>query len=314
MLTGDIIIQNKEINKNKNSQFSRLDFISLEVFNEMLSSKSLLYAKNPKNSKKIELNITSIKRIFSNGHLDKNKYMHFFYNKELVSLKRIENEETTEDEESMSSVKEEEDAPSPKHLASENKDKNKKAVAYDIKNKHDNIFNPEFPLLQNKITNTFSNIEHLPQKYINLIIFCNKITISLDYLKCIYLTLFFCGLFNLIYFCDILFDKNTSLDNLYHIFCLPLAVILMITGIYGYKKVSQNKYDDKICIQLTYLSLFSPICSFVFSRIYLEDKNRKNIMMNVIINALSSFFAFFAISILKEYERVKNSEKNILNA
>ena len=256
--------------------------------------------------------------------MDKNKYILFYYNKELLSLKRIEkrekekemNEETTEDdEESISSVKEDEDAPSPKNINTENKEKDKdKAITLDIKNKQDNIFNPEFPLLQNKITNTFSNIEHLPQKYINLIIFCNRITISLDYLKCIYLTLFICGLFNLIYFCDILFDKNTSLDNIYHIFCLPLAIILMITGIYGYKKISQNKYDDENCIRLTYLSFFAPICSFAFSIIYLEDNTRKNFMMNVIINAISSFFSFLAIIILKEFERVKNSQKNILNA
>ena len=224
------------------------------------------------------------------------------------------NEETTEDdEESMSSVKEDEDAPNPKNI-NENKDKDKQDITLNIKNKQDNIFNPEFPLLQNKVTNTFSNIEHLPQKYINLIIFCNRITISLDYLKCIYLTLFICGLFNLIYFCDIFFSKNTSLDNLYHIFCLPLAVILMITGIYGYKKVSQNKYDDENCIRLTYLSFFAPICSFAFSKIYLEENARKNFMMNVIINVISSLFSFIAITILKEFERVKNAEKNILNA
>lgn len=153
----------------------------------------------------------------------------------------------------------------------------------------------------------------MPKKYINLIIFCNKITISLDYLKCIYLTVFFCGLFNLIYFFNILLDKNTKLDNLYHIYCFPLAIILMITGIYGYKRVSQNRYDDEICIQITYLSFFAPICSFVFSKIYLEDNNRKNLLMNVIINGISSFCSFFAIVILKEFERVKTSERNILN-
>ena len=321
MLKENTLIQRKEPKSIKNGHFFRFDSNTLDIFNEIFSNESLFYAK--KNSKKIELNIASIKRIFSNGQLDKNKNILFYYNKELLSLKRIEkrkkekemNEETTEDdEESISSVKEDEDSPSPKNLSTENKDKDKQSITLDIKNKHDNIFNPEFPLLQNKITNTFSNIEHLPKKYINLIIFYNKITISLDYLKCIYLTLFFCGLFNLIYFCGILFDKNKSLDNLYHIFCLPLAAILMITGLYGYKKVTQNKYDDEICIRLTYLSFFAPICSFAFSKIYLKDNTKKNLMMNVIINAISSFFSFFAIIILKEFERVKNSEKNIFNA
>ena len=325
MFSGEILIKNKEQNILKNNKITRSDSISLDIFNEIISSISSLYVRNKKSSEKIELNNTSIKRIFSNGQLDKNKYILFYYNKELLSLKRIEkrekekemNEETTEDdEESMSSVKEDEDAPSPKNINTENKDKDKdkQAITLDIKNKQDNIFNPEFPLLQNKITNTFSNIEHLPQKYINLIIFCNRITISLDYLKCIYLTLFICGLFNLIYFFDILFSKNASLDNIYHIFCLPLAIILMITGIYGYKKRSPNKYDDENCIRLTYLSFFAPICSFAFSIIYLEGNTRKNFMMNVIINTISSFFSFLAIIILKEFERVKNTEKNILNA
>ena len=321
MSRENTIIQRKELDKIKNAKFTRFDSNSLDTFNEILSNKSLLYAKI--NSKKIELNITSIKRIFSNGHLGKNKYILFYYNKEFFSLKRIEkrkkekemNEETTEDEEeSISSVKEDEDSPSPKNLNKENKDKNNEAITLDIKNKQDNIFNSEIPLLQNKITNTFSNVEDLPKKYINLIIFCNKITISLDFLKYIYLTLFLCGLFNLIYFFKNLFGKNASSDNLSHIFSLPLAIILMITGIFGYKKISKNIYDDVICLRLTYLSFFTPICSFAFSRIYLEDKTRTNSMMNVIINTISSFCSFFAIIILKEFERVKNAEKNILYA
>lgn len=123
MFKGDVIIQNKEVNNIKSDHFSRSDSINLDIFTEIPSNKSLIYVKNINYSKKIELNITSIKRIFSNAQLDKNKYLLFYYNKELFSLKRIEkkkkeresNEETTEDEESISSVKEDEDVPSPKN-------------------------------------------------------------------------------------------------------------------------------------------------------------------------------------------------------
>ena len=132
MFSGEILIKNKEQNILKNNKITRSDSISLDIFNEIISSISSLYVRNKKSSEKIELNNTSIKRIFSNGQLDKNKYILFYYNKELLSLKRIEkrekekemNEETTEDdEESMSSVKEDEDAPSPKDINTDNKDR-----------------------------------------------------------------------------------------------------------------------------------------------------------------------------------------------
>ena len=90
MFNGDILIQNKERIIIKNDQIVRSDSINIDIFNEILSSKSFLYARNKKSSKKVELKITSIKRIFSNGQLDKNKYILFYYNKELLSLKRIE--------------------------------------------------------------------------------------------------------------------------------------------------------------------------------------------------------------------------------
>jgi len=131
------------------------------------------------------------------------------------------------------------------------------------------------------------------------------------------MTLFFCGIFNLIYFFDILFDKNktsSNYDNFYHIFYFPLAALLMITGIYGYKKINENIYDDELCIWLTHACFLSPICSFALSRISSEDNVRNNIMMNYVINFISCFFSFFCIIILKEAERVKNSEKNIYHA
>ena len=296
----------------KEKPISKSDIANLDIFNNILSTKSLFNIGFKKHSENVELKLISIKRIFSNGLLQKNNFILYYLKKSRISIDRREDrkkekefiEETTDEE---STIKDEEDPPSPKNLNKGNQD-----IAIDIKNKNDNIFNQNFPLLQDKIVNTFSNIEDLPLKYINLIIFYNKITLSLDYLKCFYLTLFFCGLFNLIYFLDILFDKNYPLDNLYHIFCLPLALILMSSGVYGYRKACQNIYNDKTCIRLTYLSSISPIFSFAFSRIYLQGENRKNLMMNFIINLISSFFSFLCVTILKEVERVKKCEKNIL--
>lgn len=302
---------------------SKKGSISIDKNGLKALEKSSFYIKILNSPGNIELSHSSINKIFFNGYISKNKYIKFYYKKNLSSsekgkrkMEKEINEETTEDDEECSiRLKDEED--SAKNLAlnkekTKNEEQDKQVIILDIKNKNENIFNPKLPLLHNKIQNTFSNIDNLPQKYINLIIFCNKITISLDYLKCFYLTLFVCGLFNFIYFLIILFDVNAFLDNLYHIFFFPLALILMATGGYGYKKSKENVYDNIISIKLTYLSFFLPIGSFALSKIYLEDNIRKNFMMNFVINFISSFFSFICIIILKEVDRVKISEKNIL--
>ena len=309
MLQQDIIIYENEDTFHINDYISKLDNFPNDF------SKSTFYITNPNFPKNIELKQSSIKRIFSNGQLNPNKYIQFYFNKKPLTLERRKkekenNEETTEDEEeSTATIKEDEDALSSKNLTlNKDKEKDKQAILLELKNRNENIFNPNLPLLQNRIQNTFSNLDTLPQKYINLIILCNKITISLDYLKCLYLTVFFCGLLNLIYFLNILLDKNTSFENLYQMFCFPLALILMMTGSFGYKKAKENIYDNTINMRLTYLSCFFPIGSFGLSKMYMK----RNFMMNIGINFISSFFSFLCIIILKEVERVKNSEKIIL--
>ena len=49
--------------------------------------------------------------------------------------------------------------PNPQNL-SDTKD----AMNLNVKNKNENIFDPELPLLQNKISNTFSSIENIQKK------------------------------------------------------------------------------------------------------------------------------------------------------
>lgn len=86
----------------------------------------------------------------------------------------------------------------------------------------------------------------------------------------------------------------------------------MVTGIYGFKKVNSNIYDDEICINLTNISFILPICSFALSKLASRRYVAKSITMNIVINLISSIFALFCIIILKEAEREKNSEKNII--
>ena len=317
MSEKDLILQDKEYNFDKIQNISFLNAKNVKTPRRFLQNQTLLYIRFPNNKNHIDIKASSIKRILSNGKLEQTAYISFNLDIDPLSLEKGEtkrkeketNEETTEDEEESISIKDEANIQSPKNINSD-----KQVIILDIKNKNENIFNSKLPLLKNKISNTFSNIENLPKKYINLIIFYNKFTINIDSLKCLYLTIFFCGLFNLLYFFDLFFDKNRSLDYFYYILYFPLAVIFISTGIYGYKKVKENIYDSEICLRLTYLSLISPIFIFILSKICSEISMKRNTMLNLIINFISSLFSFFCITILKEVERVNNSEKNILNA
>ena len=317
MSEKDLILQDKEYNFDKIQNISFLNAKNVKTPNRFLQNQTLLYIRFPNDKNHIDIKASSIKRILSNGKLEQTAYISLNLDIDPLSLEKGEtkrkeketNEETTEDEEESISIKDETNIQSPKNINSD-----KQVIILDVKNKNENIFNSKLPLLKNKISNTFSNIENLPKKYINLIIFYNKFTISIDSLKCLYLTIFFCGLFNLLYFFDLFFDKNRSLDYFYYILYFPLAVIFISTGIYGYKKVKENIYDNEICLRLTYLSLISPIFIFILSKICSEISMKRNTMLNLIINFISSLFSFFCITILKEVERVNNSEKNILNA
>ena len=317
MSEKDLILQDKEYNFDKIQNISFLNAKNVKTPNRFLQNQTLLYIRFPNNKNHIDIKASSIKRILSNGKLEQTAYISLNLDIDPLSLEKGEtkrkeketNEETTEDEEESISIKDETNIQSPKNINSD-----KQVIILDVKNKNENIFNSKLPLLKNKISNTFSNIENLPKKYINLIIFYNKFTISIDSLKCLYLTIFFCGLFNLLYFFDLFFDKNRSLDYFYYILYFPLAVIFISTGIYGYKKVKENIYDSEVCLRLTYLSLISPIFIFILSKICSEISMKRNTMLNLIINFISSLFSFFCITILNEVERVNNSEKNILNA
>ena len=303
--TNRLICQDKDNHcKNKFSPSSENN--NIDIFNKILSNISTMYITNQNFVKNIKIKPKSIKRIISNGELDPNEYIFFyFYREEDKNNNKIESTKNNK-------MKIKINLKESNNIKKENKETN---IALNVKNKNENIFDPELPLLSNKISNTFSNVENFPKKYINLILCGNKIIISLDYLKCFYLTIFICGLFNLISFVNNLFIKNGAnykYDNLYDIFSCPLALVLMVTGIYGFKKVNSNIYDDEICINLTNISFILPICSFALSKLASRRYVAKSITMNIVINLISSIFALFCIIILKEAEREKNSEKNII--
>ena len=323
MSDNNLILQENEYKSSKKLSILKNNKLTVESsFNKIISQQTSLNIIIFNNSSAFHLDISSIKRIFSLNKLDCKEYITLSRGKDKLNInsekhslsesitispqRKTEkqlNEETADDGEG-SITKEDDDL---------NKHKKQKDINIPVQKKPDNIFDPDFPLLNNKIVNTFSSIDKVPQKYLSLIICGNKAIISLDYLKCIYPTILCCGIFNLLYFVNILFSINTQLNLSFHYFLyIPLALLLIITGFYGYKKVKKNIYDDEFCIILTNLCTIAPIFSFALSWIYKEEIDKSQIIANFLNNFISCFSSFSCIIILKEAERVKNCEKDII--
>ena len=291
-------------------------------FNKIFSKRSKPCIIISKTSNKISLDISSMVRIFSLNQLNYNEYVNFLYDKEKLNIKSenhslIECAIVSKNKNEFKKMDEETEYISNKNTIKEDvylkEQKNKNAFDTSELKKNENIFDPDFPLLNNKIINTFSNIDNFPQKYLSLIICGNKAIISLDYLKCIYPTISCCGIFNLLYFINILFTINTELNLSFHYFIyIPLAFLLIFTGVYGYKKVKKNIYDNEFCITLTNICAISPIFSFALSWIYKQEIAKSQLISNFLINFLSCSSSFCCIIILKEAERMKNCEKEII--
>ena len=322
MSDNNLLILNSQI-KNKVEELSNnniVQSIDSSIYSKIIESKSSFNIKIQNKLSNINLDISSLKRIFSYNQLDYIKYLSLIQDKEELNMnievnslsesltipvnrkteKEI-NEETTEED---TTIKEDDLI---------NDEKNKNNVSISVKIKNDNIYDPNFPLLKNKIDNTFSNIDKVPQKYLSLIICGNKAIINLDYLKCIYPTIFCCGIFNLLYFVNIVLKIYKHMNMVFHyLLCFPIAILLIITGIYGYKKVKKNIYNDDFCMILTNICSIAPIFSFALCLIYKEELLNNHIIINFLINFISCFFSFSCIIILKEAERMKKSEKDIL--
>jgi len=324
MSENNLFLEKRESKNPKAKSSKKNNILNIKSFSKIISEQSSLNVIIPHSPTTISIDIKSIKRIFSISQLDYKEFISICLDKEDLNINQEEhslseslsislnrktekelNEETTDDGEE-STIKDDDNF---------NDHKIKKDISIPVQKRNDNIFDPNFPLLNNKIVNTFSNIDidKVPQKYLSLIICGNKAIISLDYLKCIYPTILCCGILNLIYFINIFFTINMQSNISFHYFLyIPLAILLIFTGFYGYKKVKKNIYDDEICIILTNLCTIAPILCFALSRIYKEDITRIQIVINFLINLISCFFAFSSIIILKEAERMKNCERDII--
>ena len=324
MSENDIILNDLE-NIHEKKYFNIRYKISIDEnsYEQIMSDKSSINIIIKDKDSCINLNILSAKRIFYLCQLEYKDYINMYLDKDDLNIKSDEpslnesltvstnrrtekeiNEETTDDDGEESTIKEYENF---------NKEGNNNDIHLPVKKRFDNIFDPNSPLLNNKITNKFSNIETTPTKYLSLIICGNKTIINLDYLKCMYPTLICCGIFNLLYFISIVFNTNINIDNLYHyILYIPLSLLLITTGIYGYKNAKKNIYNDELCIILTNLCIITPIFNLVLSRIYQEAYEKGHYIINFMINFISCFIAFCSVIILKEFERVQKSEKDFI--
>ena len=309
----NLFLQEQKSQKPKKLVIKHNESLKLFSFNDIFSKKFKINIIIPKSSSKIIIHPSSMKNIFSLNQLNYNEYLNLKFAEENVN--------TTQESQSLVETL----------VISKNKNVLKKMseeiekmfkrnqIKKDIneqknqKEKDPNIFDPDFPLLSHKIINTFSNIDNFPRKYLSLIICGNKAIINLDYLKCIYPTIFCCGVFNFLYFINILFTINTELNLSFHYFIyIPLAFLLIFTGVYGYKKVKKNIYDNEFCITLTNICAISPIFSFALSWIYKQEIAKSQLITNFLINFLSCSSSFCCIIILKEAERMKNCEKEII--
>ena len=134
------------------------------LLNKIISEKPSLNITIPDKSLNICLDISSVKRIFLMNQLDYEDYINIFFDKDELNI----NSEGHSLSESMTistnrktekdfneEITEEGDEITIKEDDSLNDEKNKKDIALTIK-KRNEIFDPNSPLLNNKICNTFS--------------------------------------------------------------------------------------------------------------------------------------------------------------
>ena len=285
---------------------------NLNDYSHIFSKKSSFYITNENHSKHIEIKSQSLQNILLKGGLEPNEHILFCFYKDILPNQKsnyknklrspkkleqigieIENENEKEDNISRSSTKEMLMHTDDINLNSDNSDKSENSET-------------DIDLFNNK-----SKAKYDEKKNDYLLAICNnQVFITNDKLKCFYLSLFFCGIAYILYFMDALFDKNKSIKHLFNFFCLPLGILLIYTSIYGFSKINNKIYNDKLCINLTYSSFLSPIISFVFARISSEEIIRNNIFMSCIINLISTCLAGFCAYILHELN--KDDKKGFL--
>ncbi len=308
------------------SDDSDLDKEMLNIYLTIFTNNNNFYITNNNHTNYIKVKSSSLKSIILKGQLEplehtlfcfyqdllplpkhykkeekNNKNDNFNHKNKLRGTKRKKND-TKENKENKKETETEKEVisleiSSPKHLIQdkeiEDKNDNHNIYLSTDNYNNENCYDPELELLNKKRKKIDKNL---------ILLFNNKIKITNDTFKCFYLCLLFCGLIYTIYILEIFFDKNKNIICLHNFFCFFMSILLIFTGLYGYYKMNEKKYDDKTCIFLTYSSFFSPVLNFLFSRFSNEENIRKNIIINIFMNSITIIFAGICICILKSLQ------------
>ncbi len=328
-------VRKLNIEDNKNDYYikefsSESDKTNINIYLQILSNKNIFYVTNLNHSNHIEIKPSSLGNIFLKGQLEANEHILFSFYRDLIpsnhNIVNINNKENAMNNNKKNNYKNKlRGAKKKQKIENENED-SALVISYPdnmnqkSENEYNNIYlnndndknynintDPELDLLNDKSKRRKPKNKN--EKYL-LLLFNNKIKITHEFLLCFYLLLLLCGLIYAVYFLETIITEEKNISSLYVTFSLPMSVILIITGLYGFYRINQKVFDDKICICLTYLSFISPFLSFIFARISSEEDIRKNIIMSVLVNIITALFSGICIYILRQLQG--KSQKELL--